>query len=102
MDIITLSETEIRLLRDELEYAMARERSVRLMFDDGLKVKVGELAWSPPRGEVRPRPSSFDTASSVSRQHYIDTGLYLTHAEVAEWADPDPDGPAPDDDSPLD
>lgn len=25
-----------------------------------------------------------DTASSGSRQHYIDTGRYLTHAEVAE------------------
>lgn len=30
----------------------------------------------------------FDTASSASRQHYIDTGRYLTHAEVAEDAEP--------------
>ena len=28
-----------------------------------------------------------DTASSASRQHYIDTGRYLTHAEAAEAAE---------------
>lgn len=27
-----------------------------------------------------------DTSSSASRQHYIDTGRYLTPAEVAEYA----------------
>ena len=30
----------------------------------------------------------FDTSSSASRQHFIDTGRYLTHAEVAEYATP--------------
>lgn len=32
-------------------------------------------------------PALLDTSSSASRQHYIDTGRYLTHAQVAEYAD---------------
>lgn len=29
---------------------------------------------------------TFDQAGSASRQHYIETGRYLTHPEVAEYA----------------
>ena len=29
---------------------------------------------------------AFDTESSASRQHWIETGLYLTHDEVEEYA----------------
>lgn len=36
---------------------------------------------------TREASEQFDTASSASRQHYIDTGRYLTHAEVGEWSD---------------
>lgn len=31
---------------------------------------------------------TLDTASSASRQHRIDTGAYLTHADLAEYATP--------------
>ena len=36
------------------------------------------------------RPESpLDTSSSASRQHYIDTGVYLTESEVEEFATPE-------------
>ena len=34
----------------------------------------------------RRHPETLDTASSASRQHYIDTGRYLTHAQVAAYS----------------
>lgn len=55
MDIITLSADEIRLLADELEYARAREATVRFIIDGGLKFKVGEGMWTAPLGETTQR-----------------------------------------------
>jgi hypothetical protein len=42
----------------------------------------GLTEWQSYADEVKPA----DTASSASRQHFIDTGRYLTAEEVAEFA----------------
>ena len=46
-------------------------------YEDGLKQLVA-------RASEVDRAQFFDTAGSASRQHYIDTGRYLLHEEVAE------------------
>lgn len=55
------------------------QRSYEIWFTDGtLAVDLAPIqAWDA---------LVLDTASSASRQHFIDTGWYLTEAEVGEYA----------------
>jgi hypothetical protein len=51
--------------------------------DDGAFDLLARFA-SAVAAEFPTAAPDVDTASSVSRQHFIDTGRYLTHAEVAD------------------
>jgi hypothetical protein len=51
--------------------------------DDGAFDMLARFA-SAVAAEFPTAAPDVDTASSVSRQHFIDTGRYLTHAEVAD------------------
>ncbi len=57
--------------------------------DEGnARLKMGRLAGhrdtETPLSEWQRYYGELDTSSSVSRQHYIDTGRYLTNAETAD------------------
>lgn len=49
-DIRTLSTDEVSLILEDLWTAANVGRPVRVVWDDGLKVQVGNGVWTPPLG----------------------------------------------------
>lgn len=50
MDIATLTTAEIAWLATVLTKAAANDYSVRVAFDNGVKIKVNEGMWTAPLG----------------------------------------------------
>jgi hypothetical protein len=87
-DILTLSESEIRMLALAVSDGMTEHRKVRVAVDGGFKFKVGGGEWSPPMGErldippegedisprfyLYPHDASSQNFSGSARFHVID------------------------------
>ena len=52
MKILVLNEAEATQVATALTAAVRDGRKVRVAWDDGFKIKVGEGMWSPPMGEL--------------------------------------------------
>ena len=50
MNIFELTESDVLHLAEVLTRADLRHRKVRIAFDGGVKIKVGEGMWSAPLG----------------------------------------------------
>lgn len=64
--------------------AQITEEVLTPYMDKPLSVVVGKIAIIIDTAITADRAQFFDTTSSASVQHYIDTGRYLLHEEVAE------------------
>lgn len=84
-------EDGLDFLHKQLELADEPEKQVKLHFVEGRwETDGGDSLPDSPRHAVDLHQSEledteFDTESSASRQNWIETGLYLTHSEVAEF-----------------
>ena len=55
MQIIELSPSEVTTLMERLSHADLHGDRVRVAFESGLKVKIGEGMWTPPLGKAEVR-----------------------------------------------
>lgn len=74
-EIHTMSDANVLRLAELLTSADLAHKPVRVAWDDGLKVKVGEGMWTPilsrPEAEAEPEPapkSEYDLAKAECRQ----------------------------------